>query len=177
MFRSFEANSGTIQRKRGRLKTAVQQGRRAFGARSVLIVREHGKRARTPLAAFFNIPKRPFTIPRSGQPGRKSLRVKVPLPSIARFGRVAYPLLGEVTNRDMRGRTSHGGLGACPRLDESTAAVLGVARSSDPFRGRLKKAASCVLGLLACSRTPCTLRAPKALRPCWTAVFNLSYFR
>ena len=45
------------------------------------------------------------------QQGRKSLRVKVPLPSIARFGRVAYPLLGEVTNRDMRGRTSHGGLG------------------------------------------------------------------
>jgi len=47
----------------------------------------------------------------------------------------------------------------------------------DPFREMLKKAASlrqgygrqasCVLGLLACSRTPCTLRAPKALRPCW----------
>ncbi len=57
-----------------------------------------------------------------------------------------------------------GFLGACPRLDESTAAVLGVARSSDPFRGMLKKAASCVLGLLACSRTPCTLRAPSLLR-------------
>ncbi len=38
-----------------------------------------------------------------------------------------------------------GGLGACPRLDESTADALGVARSSDPFRGMLKKAASCVL--------------------------------
>ncbi len=41
----------------------VQQGRSPFDARSVLIVREHGKRAavsvrsqRTPLAAFFNIP-------------------------------------------------------------------------------------------------------------------------
>ncbi len=32
------------------------QGRSQFGARSVLTVREHGKLARTPLAAFFNIP-------------------------------------------------------------------------------------------------------------------------
>jgi len=32
------------------------QGRSQFGARSVLPVREHGKLARTPLAAFFNIP-------------------------------------------------------------------------------------------------------------------------
>ena len=56
-----------------------------------------------------------------------------------------------------------GFLGACPRLDESTAAVLGVARSSDPFRGMFKKAASCVLGLLACSRTP--LYAPRAKSP------------
>jgi hypothetical protein len=37
-------------------KKSVQQGRSPFDARSVLIVREHGKRARTPLAAFFNIP-------------------------------------------------------------------------------------------------------------------------
>jgi len=37
-------------------KKFVQQGRSRFDARSVLIVREHGKRARTPLAAFFNIP-------------------------------------------------------------------------------------------------------------------------
>ena len=37
-------------------KKSVQQGRSHFDARSVLIVREHGKRARTPLAAFFNIP-------------------------------------------------------------------------------------------------------------------------
>jgi len=36
----------------------VQQGRSLFGARSVHSVREHGKRARTPLAAFFNIPIR-----------------------------------------------------------------------------------------------------------------------
>jgi hypothetical protein len=39
-------------------KKFVQQGRSPFGARSVLSVREHGKRARTPLAAFFNIPMR-----------------------------------------------------------------------------------------------------------------------
>ena len=37
-------------------KKSVQQGRSQFGARSVLTVREHGKLARTPLAAFFNIP-------------------------------------------------------------------------------------------------------------------------
>jgi len=37
-------------------KKSVQQGRSHFDERSVLIVREHGKRARTPLAAFFNIP-------------------------------------------------------------------------------------------------------------------------
>jgi hypothetical protein len=37
-------------------KKSVQQGRSPFGARSVLPVREHGKWARTPLAAFFNIP-------------------------------------------------------------------------------------------------------------------------
>jgi putative endonuclease len=37
-------------------KKSVQQGRSTFGARSVLPVREHGKWARTPLAAFFNIP-------------------------------------------------------------------------------------------------------------------------
>ncbi|MEC4675243.1 MAG: hypothetical protein VST68_13725 [Nitrospirota bacterium] len=37
-------------------KKSVQQGRSLFGARNVLPVREHGQRARTPLAAFFNIP-------------------------------------------------------------------------------------------------------------------------
>jgi hypothetical protein len=37
-------------------KKFVQQGRSLFEARSVHSVREHGKRARTPLAAFFNIP-------------------------------------------------------------------------------------------------------------------------
>jgi hypothetical protein len=36
-------------------KMSVQQGRSHFDARSVLPVREHGKMARTPLAAFFNI--------------------------------------------------------------------------------------------------------------------------
>jgi hypothetical protein len=37
-------------------KKFVQQGRSHFAERSVHGVREHGKRARTPLAAFFNIP-------------------------------------------------------------------------------------------------------------------------
>jgi len=37
-------------------KKSVQQGRSRFAVRSVLLVREHGKTARTPLAAFFNIP-------------------------------------------------------------------------------------------------------------------------
>ncbi|MEC4674096.1 MAG: hypothetical protein VST68_07890, partial [Nitrospirota bacterium] len=37
-------------------KKSVQQGRSSCGARSVLPVREHGTRARTPLAAFSNIP-------------------------------------------------------------------------------------------------------------------------
>ena len=38
--------------------------------------------------------------------------------------------------------------------------------------GLFKKAASGVLGPLSSSRTPCTLRAPKPLRPCWTAFLN-----
>ncbi len=38
---------------------SIQQGRSPFDARSVLIVREHDKRARTPLAAFCNIPLLP----------------------------------------------------------------------------------------------------------------------
>jgi len=37
-------------------KNFVQQGRSHFDARSVLSGREHDKRARTPLADFFNIP-------------------------------------------------------------------------------------------------------------------------
>jgi hypothetical protein len=46
-------------------KKSVQQGRSPFDARSVHSVREHGKRARTPLVAFFNIPiyeLQPFTV-------------------------------------------------------------------------------------------------------------------
>ena len=44
------------QRLRVGSKKSVQQGRSHFDARSVLVIREHGKRARTPLAAFFNRP-------------------------------------------------------------------------------------------------------------------------
>ncbi len=40
----------------GLFKKVVQQGRSHFCAQSVLLVREHGKMARTPLAAFFNSP-------------------------------------------------------------------------------------------------------------------------
>ena len=36
-------------------KKFVQQGRRAFGARSVQVVREHDKSPRTQMAGFFNI--------------------------------------------------------------------------------------------------------------------------
>ncbi len=39
-------------------KKFVRQGRSHFEARSVLTVREHRKMARTPLAAFFNIPRK-----------------------------------------------------------------------------------------------------------------------
>jgi len=45
-----------ISRRREWSKKSVQQDRSPFGARSVFPVREHSKRARTPLAAFFNIP-------------------------------------------------------------------------------------------------------------------------
>ena len=38
------------------VKKVVRQGRSDFAAWSVLSVREHGKIARTPLVAFFNIP-------------------------------------------------------------------------------------------------------------------------
>ena len=44
------------QQRRVRSKKSVQQGRSHFDARSVLALREHGKMARTPLAAFFNRP-------------------------------------------------------------------------------------------------------------------------
>ncbi len=45
----------------GLLKKVVQQGRSHFCAQSVLLVREHGKMGRTPLAAFFNSPS--FFVP------------------------------------------------------------------------------------------------------------------
>jgi hypothetical protein len=43
------------------VKKVIQQGHSHFDARSVLPVREHGKRARTPLVAFFNIPRKAVT--------------------------------------------------------------------------------------------------------------------
>ena len=44
------------QHRRSCSKKSVQQGHSYFCARSVLALREHGKMARTPLAAFFNRP-------------------------------------------------------------------------------------------------------------------------
>ncbi|MGH8545691.1 MAG: BamA/TamA family outer membrane protein [Gammaproteobacteria bacterium] len=46
-----------------------------------------------------------------------------PLPSITRFRRRAYPLHGEVTNRDRRGRKSHG----CPAPRGAAVGAIGVA--------------------------------------------------
>ncbi len=65
---TFAQNEVTYQRLRvGSKKHAlslpeksVQQGRSHFYARSVCVIREHGKMARTPLAAFFN---RPMKVP------------------------------------------------------------------------------------------------------------------
>jgi hypothetical protein len=42
----------------GMIKKVIQQGRSDFDARSVLPVHEHDKITRTPLVAFFNIPKK-----------------------------------------------------------------------------------------------------------------------
>ncbi len=57
------------QQRRGCSKKSVQsrpevsrrEGRSPFCARSVRALREHGKRARTPLAAFFNRPIKHLT--------------------------------------------------------------------------------------------------------------------
>ena len=40
------------------VKKVIQQGRSQFDARSVRVVREHSKMARTTLVAFFSIPIR-----------------------------------------------------------------------------------------------------------------------
>ena len=58
MMRPTSITGGTVQKAcpRGGGEF-VQQGRNPFGARSVLPVREHSKRARRPLAAFSNSPK------------------------------------------------------------------------------------------------------------------------
>jgi hypothetical protein len=54
----FAQDEVTHQRLRVGSKKSVQQGRSHFDARSVGVIREHGKMARTPLAAFFNRPIR-----------------------------------------------------------------------------------------------------------------------
>jgi hypothetical protein len=60
----------THQRLRVGSKKSVQQGRSHFDARSVCVIREHGKLARTPLAAFFNRPYLSRTL--ANGPERKS---------------------------------------------------------------------------------------------------------
>jgi len=42
------------------------------------------------------------------------------------------------------------------------------------FQEMLGKTASSILAMLPCSRTPCTLRTSKWLRPCWTDFFKHS---
>ena len=93
--------------------------------------------------------RRAGLLPRSGQQSRESWKVKVFLPSIARFGRLAYPLLGEVTNRDMRGRNNHG----CPVQGNSMKTPI-----SEQERPSLRR-----IGL-ACRRYP-----RRSLRPCLAA--------
>jgi hypothetical protein len=46
--------------------------------------------------------------------------------------------------------------------------------TTENISGNVEKAASGVLAILPCSRTPCTLRASKWLRPCWTDFFEHS---
>ncbi len=79
----FAQDEVTHQRLRVGSKKSVQQGRAWFSvsrrglplfyARSVCVIREHGKMARTPLAAFFNRPRRgiqsPFMLKESTRMG------------------------------------------------------------------------------------------------------------
>ncbi len=169
MFRSFEANSGTIQRKRGMFKKAIQQGRRGFGARSVHGVRAHAKSPRTQLGAFFYIPRyRSIALAKSSAPAvdpsnlRQAPGFKRP-PSCENLLKV----IGSFPNPKSRLSSTNQSL-----LDITSRALLA-------WKGcgaLLKKSASDVLGPLSCSRTPCTLRSPTGLWPCWTAFFNSALY-
>jgi hypothetical protein len=67
----------THQRLRVGSKKFVQQGRSHFDARSVCIIREHGKMARTPLAAFFNRPMKaslPWASQQASDHGRRTFQ-------------------------------------------------------------------------------------------------------
>jgi len=63
--------------------------------------------------------------------GCKSLCRQLPV-----NGRLAYPLLGEVTNRDMRGRKSHG----CPTRECRGGSNLGGEQNSGPEDKRMTAA-------------------------------------
>ena len=54
---------GNMSEASGLFKKSVQEGQSHCCARSVLVLREHGTMARTPLAAFFN---RPGVVPEWG---------------------------------------------------------------------------------------------------------------
>ena len=58
----FRQDNVDDERPRVGSKKSVQQGRSHFCAWSVLGLREHGKMARTPLAAFFNRPLRELKV-------------------------------------------------------------------------------------------------------------------
>ena len=74
----------------------------------------------------------------SSRQGRNSSGVEVPTPSITRFGRLAYPMCGEVTNRNMLGRKSHG----CPvdRLTHCGRSDLGGEQTQRPEDDQLSAA-------------------------------------
>ena len=60
-FSPAQPRRAKTRRFRGQGRESLATSRRVsplFDARSVLVIREHGKRARTPLAAFFNRPQR-----------------------------------------------------------------------------------------------------------------------
>ena len=54
------SNNSKFSKAGGAVQKGLQQGRRAFGTRSVRSVREHDKGPRTPLAGFFNSPLGPM---------------------------------------------------------------------------------------------------------------------
>ena len=98
----------------------------------------------------------------SSRQGCESRRVKVPPPSVAQNGRLAYPLLGEVTDRKKRGpkKGKKGKKGSdpildahiyiiyffllCPQLDCNPSLMYGIFRSQLKRFGRGCKLRLCL---------------------------------